>query len=153
MSAPKLYHITSADQLLAFNFENEQFPFICKRIDYDKFDRSKLILLPRPARAETVSYINLLLVDNEHPYGFQEFIQGQEYCTHRTCIDSELTLYTCSRSSAWKMNYKQVEHLAIFERCMTFIRSLKLTGHVSFDFIVTNNDGRQYAIECNPRVH
>ncbi len=33
-----------------------------------------------------------------------------------------------------------------------FVGPLKLTGQVSFDFI-QDDDGRLYAIECNPRTH
>ena len=34
-----------------------------------------------------------------------------------------------------------------------FVGGLNLTGQVSFDFIQAHDDGRIYAIECNPRTH
>jgi D-alanine-D-alanine ligase-like ATP-grasp enzyme len=33
------------------------------------------------------------------------------------------------------------------------MKQLNLTGHASFDFIVSDDDGKTYGIECNPRVH
>jgi hypothetical protein len=153
LSVPKSFYITSRRQLLNFNFNNEHRSYICKSIIYDWLDRTENIKLPRSTRIETIEYINRLSISKEYPYILQEFIQGEEYCTHGTCLDGELTLFTCSHSSAWQLNYKHVEHPEIFQWCTTYIRQLKLTGHASFDFIVSNDDGKPYGIECNPRVH
>jgi hypothetical protein len=153
LSVPKSFYITSRQQLLDFNFDNESRSYICKSIMYDWLDRGTIIKLPQSTRTETIKYINHLYITEECPYILQEFIQGEEYCTHGTCLNGELTLFTCCHSSAWQLNYKHIEHPAILEWCTTYIRELKLTGHASFDFIVSDDDGKAYGIECNPRVH
>lgn len=153
LNVPKSFLITSRQQLLDFNFDQERRPYICKALVYDWLDRSLIVKLPRSTRGETVSYVNTLPISDECPYILQEFIQGTEYCTHGTCIDGKLTVYTCCLSSAWQLNYKHVDHPEIFDWCQKYVREMKLTGHVSFDFIVSDDDGKVYAIECNPRVH
>lgn len=121
---------------------------------YDWLDRGTNIILPRTTRVETIEYINGLPITEECPYILQEFIQGKEYCTHGTCLNGELTLFTCSHSSAWQLNYKYIEYPEIFQWCTKYIRELNLTGHASFDFIVSDDDdGKVYCIECNTRVH
>lgn len=153
LTVPKSFLIKSRQQLLNFNFDQERRPYICKAILYDWLDRAALTTLPRPTRGETIKYINSLPISEECPYILQEFIQGTEYCTHGSCIDGEITVFTCSLSSPWQLNYKHVEHPQIFDWCQKYVRALKLTGHASFDFIVCDDDGKPYGIECNPRIH
>jgi predicted ATP-grasp superfamily ATP-dependent carboligase len=83
----------------------------------------------------------------------QEFIPGQEYCTHSTVRNGHLQLHCCCRSSAFQVNYEHVDRPDIEEWIRTFAGSLKLTGQVSLDFIQADDDGEVYAIECNPRTH
>ena len=153
LPVPKSYLVTSRRQMLDFDFENESRPFICKSILYDWLDRGAITTLPRATRADTIAYIHELPVSEECPYILQEYIQGDEYCTHGTCMDGKLTLFTCCHSSAWQLNYKHVEHPAILEWSTRYVQALNLTGHASFDFIVSHDDGKAYGIECNPRVH
>ena len=153
LPVPKSYLVTSRRQMLDFDFENESRPFICKSIMYDWLDRGAITTLPRATRADTIAYIHGLPVSEECPYILQEYIQGDEYCTHGTCMDGKLTLFTCCHSSAWQLNYKHVDHPAILEWSTRYVQALKLTGHASFDFIVSHDDGKAYGIECNPRVH
>lgn len=153
LPVPKSFCITSRRQLLDFDFDKEHRPFICKSIMYDWLDRGAMVTLPRPTRAETIDYINHLPISDECPYILQEYIEGDEYCTHGTCLDGQLTLFTSCHSSSWQLDYKHVDHPAIFDWCSKYVRALKLTGHASFDFIVGHDDGKAYGIECNPRVH
>lgn len=153
LAVPRSFLITSKQQLIDFDFTKERRPFICKRIFYDWLDRTIIVKLPRGTRAETLSYIDKLYITEDNPYVLQEYIQGDEYCTHGTCLDGNLTLYTCSTSSSWQLNYKHVNHQQILNWCKKYIRSMKITGHASFDFIVSQDDGKAYAIECNPRMH
>jgi hypothetical protein len=61
-------------------------------------------------------------------------------------------LHCCCRSSAFQINYETVERPEIEAWVSRFVGALGVTGQVSFDFIQTD-DGRLYAIECNPRTH
>lgn len=153
LSVPKSFYITSRQQLLDFDFQQYHRPFICKSIMYDWLDRAIPTRLPRATRKETIEYINLLPISEQCPYILQEFISGEEFCTHGTSRNGELTLFTCCYSSAWQLNYKHIDHPDIFDWCTKYVRHLKLTGHPSFDFIVSHDDKQVYGIECNPRVH
>lgn len=66
--------------------------------------------------------------------------------------DGELRLHCCSNSSAFQINYENVENPQIREWVQHFVKSLGLTGQVSLD-IIQAEDGTAYAIECNPRTH
>jgi predicted ATP-grasp superfamily ATP-dependent carboligase len=83
----------------------------------------------------------------------QEYIPGQEYCTHSTVRNGEVQLHCCCESSAFQVNYEHVDHPEIEQWIRTFVRGLNLTGQVSFDFMQAQDDGQLYAIECNPRTH
>ena len=153
LSVPKSFYVTSREELLNFNFANERRPYICKSIVYDWLDRAVHVRLPLATREETIEYINRLPVSEECPYILQEFITGEEFCTHGTCLDGCLTLFNCCPSSPWQLNYKHVDNPEILQWCTKFVRECDLTGHASFDFIVSDDDGKPYGIECNPRVH
>lgn len=153
LSVPKSFYITSREQLLNFNFDNERRPYICKSILYDWLDRAVQTKLPLPTRKETMEYVNELPISEECPYILQEYITGKEYCTHGTCLDGQLTLFNCCPSSPWQINYKHVDQPEVLQWCTKLVRELNLTGHASFDFIISDDDGKPYGIECNPRVH
>jgi predicted ATP-grasp superfamily ATP-dependent carboligase len=82
----------------------------------------------------------------------QQFITGKEYRTHSTVRHGVTTVYCCSESSPFQINYKQVENPQIYQWVQQFVRALNLTGQISFDFLQTD-DGTVYPIECNPRTH
>jgi hypothetical protein len=93
-----------------------------------------------------------LTLDAEHPWVLQEFVRGQEYCTHSTVLDGRVVAHVCSRSSAFQVDYASVDEPAIAAWVERFVGALRLTGQVSFDFIV-DPGGRVVPIECNPRTH
>ncbi len=86
------------------------------------------------------------------PWILQEFISGQEYCTHSTVRDGRSTLYCCCESSAFQVNYQQVDKPEIAAWVETFLSAVPGYGQASFDLIQAE-DGTVYAIECNPRTH
>jgi hypothetical protein len=65
----------------------------------------------------------------------QEYIPGQEYCTHSTIRDGHIQLHCCCKSSAFQVNYQNVDRPDIENWIRQFAKSLNLTGQVSFDFI------------------
>jgi hypothetical protein len=82
----------------------------------------------------------------------QEFITGQEYCTHSTVRQGKIRLHCCSESSPFQVNYEHIEKPEIYAWVEKFVKELNLTGQISFDFIQAK-DGTVYPIECNPRTH
>jgi glutathione synthase/RimK-type ligase-like ATP-grasp enzyme len=153
LNVPRSFIITDRQQVLDFDFSQEKHPFILKSIKYDAVRRLNLTKLPCQTKEETIEFVNSLPISSTNPWIMQEFITGQEYCTHSTVKDGELRVHCCCQSSAFQVNYQYVEHPEIKEWVSTFIKALGLTGQISFDFIQSNQDGKIYPIECNPRTH
>ena len=151
LSVPKSVQITDPQQVLDFNFSHESHPYILKSIPYDSVRRLDLTKL-RGDLAQMKTFVHGLPISAAKPWIMQEFITGQEYCTHSTVRDGEIRLHCCCKSSAFQVNYENIEHPQIQEWIQHFVRELKLTGQVSFDFIQAE-DGTIHAIECNPRTH
>jgi hypothetical protein len=153
LPAPKSFRITDPQQVLAFDFSQENRPYILKSIPYDSVRRLNLTQLPCATQEETAAFVRSLPISPNHPWVMQEFIAGTEFCTHSMVRDGELRVYGCCESSAFQVNYQHVEQLRIRDWVTHFVSALGLTGQVSFDFIQAEDDGQIYAIECNPRTH
>ena len=153
LSVPESYCITAPSQVQDFDFSGQEHKYIIKSISYDSVRRLDLTKLPCNTPAETAAFVKDLPISERNPWIMQAFIPGQEYCTHSTVRDGELRLHCCCKSSAFQINYEMVEHPEIEAWVRRFVGALNLTGQVSFDFIQAHDDGRIYAIECNPRTH
>jgi predicted ATP-grasp superfamily ATP-dependent carboligase len=153
LRVPKSYKITDPQQVIDFDFSTERRQYIIKSIPYDSVRRLDLTKLPCATTAETAAFVKSLPISDRNPWVMQEFIPGQEYCTHSTVRDGHLQLHCCCESSAFQVNYEHVDRSDIENWIRTFVNSLKLTGQVSLDFMQADDDGKVYAIECNPRTH
>lgn len=149
LSAPKVFLITDPQQILEFDFAQDGSQYILKSIRYDSVYRLDLTRYPFEGMGE---YLQQFPINPENPWVMQEYIQGKEYCTHSTIRKGKITLHCCSESSAFQVNYQQVEKPEIYQWVEKFVGSLNLTGQISFDFLQTA-DGTVYPIECNPRTH
>ncbi|HEY9812579.1 MAG TPA: ATP-grasp enzyme [Candidatus Sericytochromatia bacterium] len=152
LSVPKSFKITAPEQVLNFDFTNEKRKYILKSIPYDQVRRLNLTKLPCDTPAETEAFVKSLPISEEKPWIMQEFIPGKEYCTHSTVRDGETRMYCCCESSAFQVNYENVDNPEIKQWTSEFAEKLGRTGQLSFDFI-ESVDGTVYAIECNPRTH
>jgi len=153
LRVPQSYRITDPQQVLDFDFSDARRKYIIKSIPYDSIRRLDLTQLPCNTPRETAAFVNALPISEQKPWIMQEYIPGQEYCTHSTVRDGNLQLHCCCESSAFQVNYQQVDRPDIEEWIRVFVKNLNLTGQVSFDFIQAMDDGQIYAIECNPRTH
>jgi predicted ATP-grasp superfamily ATP-dependent carboligase len=153
LRVPKSYRITNPQQVIDFDFSDAQRPYILKSIPYDSIRRLDLTKLPCATEAETAAFVKSLPISESKPWIMQEYIPGQEYCTHSTVRDGHIQLHCCCKSSAFQINYQHVDRPDIKNWIRQFAKSLNLTGQVSFDFIEAADDGEIYAIECNPRTH
>jgi predicted ATP-grasp superfamily ATP-dependent carboligase len=153
LRVPKSYRITQPQQVLDFDFAGAQRKYILKSIPYDSVRRLDLTKLPCGNPAETAAFVQSLPISERRPWIMQEYIPGQEYCTHSTVRNGHLQLHCCCESSAFQVNYENVDRPDIEHWIRQFVSSLNLTGQVSFDFIQAADDGQLYAIECNPRTH
>lgn len=152
LSVPESCRITQPRQVTDFDFREQERAYILKSISYDSVRRLDLTKLPRDTPLETAAFVRALPISEDSPWVMQAFIPGQEYCTHSTVRDGELQVHCCCESSAFQINYEMVDKPEIEAWVRRFVGALKLTGQVSFDFIQAD-DGRIYAIECNPRTH
>ena len=152
LSVPESYHITQPQQVLDFNFSGRERKYILKSIPYDSVRRLDLTQIPCNTPLETAEFVKSLPISETNPWIMQEFIPGQEYCTHSTARNGELQMHCCCKSSAFQVNYEMVDKPEIEAWVRRFVGGLNLTGQVSFDFIQAD-DGCIYAIECNPRTH
>lgn len=152
LSVPKSFKITAPEQVLNFDFSQEKHPYILKSIPYDAVRRLDLTKLPCATLEETAAFVTSLPISEKKPWILQEFIPGQEYCTHSTMQDGKSTLYCCCESSAFQVNYEQVDQPEISAWISRFLAGVGGTGQASFD-IIRAEDGTVYPIECNPRTH
>lgn len=152
LSVPKTFLITAPEQVINFDFANEKRQYILKSIAYDSVHRLDMTKYPMESKAAMAAKVQSLPISPENPWILQEFIPGKEYCTHSTVRNGELRVHCCCESSAFQVNYENVDHPKIYQWINHFVKELKLTGQVSFDFIEAE-DGTVYAIECNPRTH
>jgi predicted ATP-grasp superfamily ATP-dependent carboligase len=153
LRVPESYCITHPQQVLDFDFSQKPRKFILKSILYDSVRRLDLTQLPCDSPSQTATFIHALPISARNPWIMQEFIPGQEYCTHSTVRDGELRMHCCCKSSAFQINYEHVDQPEIEAWVRRFVSGLNLTGQVSFDFIQAKDSGQIYAIECNPRTH
>ncbi|MBW4649645.1 MAG: ATP-grasp enzyme [Kastovskya adunca ATA6-11-RM4] len=152
LSVPKSFKITDPEQVLNFDFSHEQNKYILKSIPYDQVRRLNLTKLPCDTPSQTEAFVKSLPISEEKPWIMQEFIPGKEYCTHSTVRDGETRMYCCCESSAFQVNYENVDKPEIMQWVTHFAKELGRTGQLSFDFIQAD-DGTVHAIECNPRTH
>lgn len=102
--------------------------------------------------ADTAAFARSKPISETTPWILQAFVGGQEYCTHSTVRDGRLQVHCCCESSAFQLNYGNVDKPEIEAWVRRFVGDLRLTGQYSFDFIEAA-DGSLDAIECNPRTH
>lgn len=153
LDAPKSIRITDPAEVERYDFSIEMRPFILKSIAYDAVRRLDLTKLPLANPVETSAYVRSLPISPDNPWIMQEFIAGREYCTHGTVLDGALTVHIACESSPFQINYAAVDRSDIRKWVERFVAAPPLTGQVSLDFIEAADDGRIYAIECNPRTH
>jgi hypothetical protein len=108
LKAPKSYKITDPQQVIDFDFTNVQRKYILKSIPYDSVRRLDLTKLPCETPAKTAAFVRSLPISPSKPWVMQEYIPGQEYCTHSTVRDGHLQLHCCCESSAFQVNYLSV---------------------------------------------
>ena len=149
LPAPEVFLIESAKQMKNRDLFSRGKRYILKCLSYDPVGRLTRPLFPFDGQDE---FVDGLDISEKRPWVLQEFIEGQEFCTHTTAKNGEILLHCCCPSSEFQLRYLHVEHQKIFDWVSSFVSELKLTGQISFDFI-QKQDGEVVPIECNPRTH
>ena len=153
LAVPKSFLITDPEDVARFDFSRERRSYILKSIAYDSVRRLDLTRLPAETAEATATFARSLPISAENPWIMQEFIPGREYCTHGTFRDGEVRVHCCCESSAFQINYENLDKPEIEAWVRAFAAGENITGQASFDFIEADDDGKIYAIECNPRTH
>lgn len=138
--------------------------YILKPIEINDRSRGKMLdtLLPLSTPDDTRIYLSNVGISEDTPFQLQQYISGQEYCTHALVIRGAVKAFVACRSSDLLMHYKAMDPQSpLHQQMFKFTEKVaeaggeELTGHLSFDFIAEwkGNRVRLYPIECNPRAH
>ncbi|WVR04197.1 hypothetical protein IAU60_001197 [Kwoniella sp. DSM 27419] len=166
--------VESVDEAVSFLRDHGREPtYILKCMGLDE-NRGDMTLYPLKGDDDQMTRTRRLLdglklkITKECPYVFQEFIPGQEWCTHASVIDGRITSFVTCPSNDMLMTYENATTDAVGQRAERWTKTLLdrlkrdptpsgkgrgLTGHFSFDFILSTKDGEMYPLECNARVH
>ncbi|KAI3528831.1 hypothetical protein CSPX01_15942 [Colletotrichum filicis] len=151
--------------------------FIAKSVGVNDRGRGDMTLLPLPTEKQTydhVYHLEWLGMSDKEPWLLQEYIDGDEFCTHALVVHGEVRAFVACRSAELLMHYVALPASSPLSRAMLeFTRKQAAsfgdayTGHLSFDFMVSYEDVaaaeagdgckpeqlKLYPIECNPRAH
>lgn len=140
--------------------------YIMKAVGIEDAFRSDMTLLPLPTISETDKQISPFPISSSTPWVLQEFIHGDEYCTHALIVNNVVKTFVACPSSNLVMRYKALpsdSSLSVAMRRFTeeFVARSKagMTGHLSFDFMIKEAASETgvhlglRVIECNPRAH
>ncbi|MEM9490138.1 MAG: ATP-grasp enzyme, partial [Myxococcota bacterium] len=152
LTVPETHLCSDPDQILRFVGTPGK-SYIIKPSLYDPIGRQAKYRLPLADPAAAAADIRALAISAERPWVIQEFVRGREYCAHATVRGGRITVFVCTESSPYQLNYAHVDHPAIYRWLEGLVAALDITdGQLCCDFIEAA-DGRVYAIECNPRTH
>ncbi|WP_145319927.1 ATP-grasp domain-containing protein [Paenibacillus xylanexedens] len=91
------------------------------------------------------------------PWVAQAYIPGQMLCTYSIAHEGQLVAHSTydsryrTGSVGASVFFEQVEHEGALAWVRQFVEATGFSGQIGFDFI-EDQDGRVYAIECNPRA-
>ncbi|WWD19985.1 hypothetical protein CI109_104458 [Kwoniella shandongensis] len=173
-SIPKGKMVESVNAAIEFLREDGKEPkYILKCMGLDE-NRGDMTLFPLKGDGDELKKTRALLqglrlpITRDCPYVFQEFIPGQEWCTHASVVESQITSFVTCPSNDMLMSYENATTTKIGKQAerwtSDFLQRLRddpapsgerrrLNGHFSFDFIMSTKDGKLYPLECNARVH
>ncbi|SMR60321.1 unnamed protein product [Zymoseptoria tritici ST99CH_1E4] len=167
LTVPETHSITSRDAVAAiFDKAPVGRKYILKPIGMDDSARADMTLLPKSSEKETSAHISRLRISEKNPWIVQQFVRGEEFCTHALIIKGKVKAFVACPSAELLMHYVALPTNSALSQAMQlftekFAASWEsdFTGHCSFDFLVedaTPNDPKNivlYPIECNPRAH
>lgn len=141
--------------------------YIMKTIGMDDAARGDIMtLLPKDSEKETSEYLDRLRISKDAPWILQQYVEGEEFCTHALVVKGQVKAFVACPSSDLLMHYMALPaESALSKAMLEFTKTYashggeSFTGHLSFDFFVEDTaqtDPQKivlYPIECNPRAH
>ena len=168
LPTPETHEVRSRDAVhrLLSDAPRKKKSYIMKTTGVDDANRNNMTLLPRRTLSQTYNHISSLKIGEKAPWILQQYISGQEYCTHAIVVNGVVKLFVACPSAELLMHYKALPQRSGLSRAMlNFTKEFSaragpgFTGHLSFDFLVeerATERGLQQnilPIECNPRAH
>lgn len=182
LHVPETHTITSREQVEhALQQAAPGRKYILKTIGMNDAARGEILstLLPKETPHATKKYLATLHISPQSPWILQQFILGQEFCTHALVIRGQVCAFVACPSAELLMHYRALPaDSALSQAMLQFTRTYAaaegetFTGHLSFDFLVEGDDTDTatttttqrrrrrdpreivlYPIECNPRAH
>lgn len=167
LHVPETHHITNREDV---DRALEEAPagrkYIMKPIGMDDAARGDMTLLPKASLSETNSHLDRLRISTKSAWILQQFIHGEEYCTHALVVKGQVKAFVACPSAELLMHYEALPETSPLSKAMLAftqqyakIGGIGFTGHLSFDFLVEDSspaDSKEivlYPIECNPRAH
>ena len=165
LPTPETYNVTSRAMVhQVLNHTKKK--YILKCVYMDDASRANMTLLPRRTMSETYSHVADISISPTKPWVLQQYVRGEEYCTHALVIEGQVRAFVACPSSEVVMHYDALPSESSLNRAMlqfTKVFAAKsgegFTGHLSFDFLVeevVTERGLEKVlrpIECNPRAH
>ncbi len=180
LNVPETHYVASAEDAMAVlhpqsdtrggvGGDDKATKYIMKPVGMDDSRRANMTLLPLSTRTYTHSHVYLLAPTASRPFVLQQFIKGEEYCTHSIIIRGKIKAFTACPSAELLMHYRVLPGTSpLLQAMLRFTeryvgRMGEVTGHISVDFMLDTTLARTddvhelkrrlYPIECNPRAH
>ncbi|KAM3561649.1 hypothetical protein MY1884_002267 [Beauveria asiatica] len=175
LKVPDSRRIDNKEELISFlrsrgslSWKPETTLYLIKPVGVNDAARLDMPLLPLSTEKETLARIGALNSTKVSSFVAQEFIQGDEYCTHSLVIRGRVKAFVACQSASVLMHYAALppdstlsQSMRRFTTAVAAHAGQGFTGHLSFDFMVKpgagSSSGKEadqiYPIECNPRVH
>ena len=166
LPAPETYDVTTRHAVHTLLNSKPKKQYIMKSAGAVDAIKGNRILLPRRTVSETYNQVSTLSISKDKPWVLEQYIQGEEYCTHALVVNGEVKAFVACPSQELLMHYEALPCTSGLGKVMLkftqeFVSRTGdgMTGHLSFDFRVEetmSESGLQmslYPIECNPRAH
>lgn len=170
LPVPDTHAVTSTEDamriLRRLNPLTSKIRYIMKCVGIEDSVRNERRLLPSASAASTNEYISSLQPSIERPFVLQEYINGEEYCTHALIVRGKVRTFTACPSTDLLMRYQALSPqsellMAMLKYTETYVQTMgkETTGHFSLDFFADEvgtgekRTQRLRPIECNPRTH
>lgn len=166
LPAPETYDVTTRHAVHTLLNSKPKKQYIMKTAGIEGAVRSDRMILPRRTVSETYNQVSRLPISKENPWVLQQYIQGEQYCTHALVVDGEVKAFVACPSQDLLMHYEALPCTSGINKSMLkFTQEFVnrngegMTGHLSFNFRVEETmteSGLQmslYPIACNPSAH
>ena len=98
LPAPETYDVDSRDAVHKVLHGARKKQYIMKSVGVDDASRGNMTLLPRRTVSETYSHVSKIAISKEKPWVLQQYIRGEEYCTHALVINGHVEAFVACPS-------------------------------------------------------